>query len=520
MKIRKHKININIILIIISTIIFLVAFYIAAIIPIEICSGNDCPTQTPSSGLIPIQDKSPGLTIAYIGDAEPQSSSDVKELTKDLDQVIPQSPTGRVDAIFFMGDMTKISLTLKAVASSDVNNVPVYFVIGNHEAQSSDETAIIRGRYSASKFPLNPGPPGTDKTTYSMNVGNIHIINMNEYWNGATDDSYMKYSSSNGGYVPDRLYNWMSTDLSNTSDWKIVVGHDPLYPMSRHVGDSLDANKANRDKLQALFVSKNVSIFFGGHTHYASIQTIDGVYHVCTGVIGPGAGGSGDGFASISYAYSSTNNLTLTTKHENPTWNSPITRSFTISKVISSNLPLNITSYSPISPIIDNEGATQTFNLAFNQTVDLEWYINGTQVNSNSNVITANYTNTSAKQGTWELSAVANNSNGSVVQTWIWNVLDPIVSGSFINGTVKDSVSKSGLSGVNVLTNTGLSTKTNAVGFYSFEVTPDTTYTIRAELEPTYYPNSTMVTVSGASEVTDIELLKKLNGTITGRINN
>jgi len=74
MKIGKHKIDINIVLIIISTIIFLIAFYIVAIIPIETCSGNDCPTQTPSSGVIPAQDKSPGLTIAYIGDAEPETS--------------------------------------------------------------------------------------------------------------------------------------------------------------------------------------------------------------------------------------------------------------------------------------------------------------------------------------------------------------------------------------------------------------------------------------------------------------
>lgn len=460
-----------------------------------------------------------GATIAYFGDSEPASSSDAAEITRDLNQVIPLSPTGKVDAIFFMGDMTKISLTLQAVAASDVKNVPVYFVIGNHEAQSSSETAIIQNRFSSSIFPLNPGPAGTDKTTYSMNVGNIHVINMNEYWNGATDDSYMKYSSSDGGYVPDALYNWMSTDLSNALDWKIVVGHDPLYPKSRHIGTSLDENKTNRDKLQALFVSKNVSIFFGGHTHYASVQTIGGVYHVATGVFGSGADGSGDGFATISYAYSTANNLTMTMKQENPTWNSPITKSYTISKVISPNPPINITSYSPLSPIIDNEGATRTFNLTANQTLNVAWYINGTQVGSNSSVVAANYTNTSAKSGTWELSAVANNANGSTVQTWIWKVSD--VSGNFINGTVKDSVSKSGLAGVKVLTDIGFSTMTDAAGFYSFEVTPGRTYTLTARLEPAYYPNSTMVSTPLSGVVLqDIELLRKPGGTITGKINN
>ncbi|HMB44414.1 MAG TPA: metallophosphoesterase [Candidatus Methanoperedens sp.] len=325
MKTIKPPININIIIIIISTIIFLVAYAIVTIIPIEICSGNDCPNQTINPGIIPTPDPGYGSTIAYLGDSQPASSSDAKELTKDLNKVIPLSPMGKVDAIFFMGDMTKLSLTLQAVETSDVKNVPVYFVIGNHEAGSSSETALIQGRYSTSKFPLNPGPAGTDKTTYSMNVGNIHVINMNEYWNGANDDSYLKYSSSDGGYVPDALYNWMSADLSRTSDWKIVVGHDPLYPESKHVGNSLDANKANRDKLQALFVSENVDLFLGGHTHNAGVQNIGGVYHANTGVIGPGAGGSGDGVASISYTYTTANNLILTIKQENPTWSTPKT---------------------------------------------------------------------------------------------------------------------------------------------------------------------------------------------------
>ena len=208
----------------------------------------------------------------------------------------------------------------------------------------------------------------------------------------------------------------------------------------------------------------------------------------------------------------------MTMKQENPTWNSPITKSYTISKAISPNPPINITSYSPLSPIIDNEGAIRTFNLTANQTLNVAWYINGTQVGSNSSVVAANYTNTSAKSGTWELNAVANNANGSTVQTWIWKVSDPI--GSFINGTVKDSVSKSGLAGVKVFTDS-LSTMTDAAGFYSFEVTPSRTYTLTAKFEPAYYPNSTMVSTPLSGVVLkDFELLRKPDGTITGKINN
>src|SRR4030065_1884787 len=91
---------------------------------------------------------STGATIAYIGDAEPKSSSDIQELTKDLDQILPLSPTGKVDALFLMGDMKTISNTLQSINASTVKSVPIYFVIGNYEGSSNSETALIQGRYS------------------------------------------------------------------------------------------------------------------------------------------------------------------------------------------------------------------------------------------------------------------------------------------------------------------------------------------------------------------------------------
>ena len=48
---------------------------------------------------------------------------------------------------------------------------------------------------------------------------------------------------------------------------------------------------------------------------------------------------------------------------------------------------------------------------------------------------------------------------------------NPLPEIRFINGTVIDSVNKTGISGVKVFTNTSISTITNAAGFYSFEVT-------------------------------------------------
>src|SRR4030067_3867695 len=230
-----------------------------------------------------------GATLAYLGDARPSKFGTVgiTELTRDLNQVIPQSPTGRVDAIIMIGDMDKISQTKTAYAASNVTDIPIFYVVGNHEVGTSGDVDAIRAMYANSIIPLTPGPAGTDKTTYSFDVGEIHIVNINEYWNGANNDAWFKYGNGEGGYIPDALYNWISNDLSRASNpWKIVVGHEPLYPRSRHVGDSLDKDPANRNKLQDLFVSQNVAVFVGAHTHFATVNTVGVGIHVDAGVSG------------------------------------------------------------------------------------------------------------------------------------------------------------------------------------------------------------------------------------------
>ena len=88
----------------------------------------------------------------------------------------------------------------------------------------------------------------------------------------------------------------------------------------------------------------------------------------------------------------------------------------------------NITSSAPSSPVTDYSGAARTFNITIDQPVNVSWLINGTVVkDSEKGVTEANYTNTSAVVGTWIVSAVVENANGTDMQTWIWNVMAPPV---------------------------------------------------------------------------------------------
>ena len=84
--------------------------------------------------------------------------------------------------------------------------------------------------------------------------------------------------------------------------------------------------------------------------------------------------------------------------------------------------PPTITSFTHDSPVYDVEGATRTFNITTEQVVNVSWLLNGTEVQIDTSVIEALYTNTSPAVGIWNVSAIASNENGTDMHTWIWNV--------------------------------------------------------------------------------------------------
>ena len=88
--------------------------------------------------------------------------------------------------------------------------------------------------------------------------------------------------------------------------------------------------------------------------------------------------------------------------------------------------PPAILSFYPLSSSVsDVEAKTRTFNITVDEIVSVTWVINGTIVQPiNESVTEASYTNTSAKVGTWNVSAIATSitTGLSAMQTWIWIV--------------------------------------------------------------------------------------------------
>jgi S-layer protein (TIGR01567 family) len=78
----------------------------------------------------------------------------------------------------------------------------------------------------------------------------------------------------------------------------------------------------------------------------------------------------------------------------------------------------------PSSQVSSTEGVSQTFSFNANQTVNITWKINGTEVPSSSqtNVTSGSYTNSSPVVGFWNVTAEISNINGTITNQWDWTV--------------------------------------------------------------------------------------------------
>jgi len=162
-------------------------------------------------------------------------------------------------------------------------------VAGNHEAEMPEDMAWLRS-YDADSNGLAPpnvvntGPAPCEETTYSFDYGDAHFVLLNEYCNATSD-------TGADGDVADPVYQWLADDLDATEQtWVFVLGHEPAYVQPddesgrlRHLGESLDAVPAHRDRFWNLLRDQGVTAYICGHTHNYSAVQIDGVWQLDLG---------------------------------------------------------------------------------------------------------------------------------------------------------------------------------------------------------------------------------------------
>lgn len=85
--------------------------------------------------------------------------------------------------------------------------------------------------------------------------------------------------------------------------------------------------------------------------------------------------------------------------------------------------PTVLSPSSPASPLATIGKESVNFTVNFSQLVNITWYRNGTIIKGPENLITSSfYLASSPSEGTWNISAIGSNSNGSAMKTWTWTV--------------------------------------------------------------------------------------------------
>lgn len=295
-------------------------------------------------------------TILVLGDPHMgEASNRVAELTKDLNTAISLSPGGQIECILCTGDLEGVAKFDQAHKASMLGSKPAFIIPGNHDVGS---IADIK-KYQGTGYPLHPGPAGTEKTSFSFNVGQIHITMLNLYWDGKNNEGYTGGGKS-GGEVGSVLLSWLKADLvAATTKYKIVCAHEPMYPDKRHKGDSLDWNISARDALQKVLLDSGVDAFFAGHTHYARGDLIDSsILQIQDGVPGSKAGTTGDPYRSMWFVHIAANgDLVVTWKHNansGSSWSGAAVKTWVLpqgSTPIPTGKPV-LTSITPTSAIV------------------------------------------------------------------------------------------------------------------------------------------------------------------------
>ena len=142
-----------------------------------------------------------------------------------------------------------------------------YEVVGNHDrivGNKSDSQKSVADQAWRNYFSLpTNGPSGYDEFTYSFDMGNSHFI--------VLDTEKPKEHE-----ISQDQLDWLEKDLAvNQKDNTFVFYHEPAFPMSYKIGQSLDVNKNYRDALWTIIDKYNVTAVFNGHEHIFSRQSIE-----------------------------------------------------------------------------------------------------------------------------------------------------------------------------------------------------------------------------------------------------
>ena len=81
-----------------------------------------------------------------------------------------------------------------------------------------------------------------------------------------------------------------------------------------------------------------------------------------------------------------------------------------------------ISDHSPASDPTSTVGNSPDFSVNINETANVTWFLNGSLVKTDASVTTSEYSNDGASSGVYNVTAIAQNANGTAQYIWTWTV--------------------------------------------------------------------------------------------------
>lgn len=219
-------------------------------------------------------EKKDGFTFAIIGDTQyAKPGNPIGGFQQAVKNIKKANPA----LILHMGDV--VGSCEKNDCDSELNQwksimgtlfSKTYAVQGNHDRIEGDESEADRSWQNFFNFPTN-GPSGYSEFAYSFDYGNAHFV--------ALDSQKPSPHEINGEQRA-----WLIQDLSrNKKELTFVFFHEPAYPVSSKIGESLDVSGKERDELWKILDQFNVTAVFNGHEHITSRRSINSVHQFVFG---------------------------------------------------------------------------------------------------------------------------------------------------------------------------------------------------------------------------------------------
>lgn len=192
---------------------------------------------------------------------------DVEDGDKRIDNILANAQSRQLDFMVSLGDLCKpVLANRKVLEKFNSLGVPFYPVIGNHETDDFDLSAIIEF------YSLNA-------PYYSVSYDNFKLIFMNTCYlsDNGTEKPYYKRNFKQGTsvypIVPVDEIRWLSNEL-NDGKKCIIFSHHSF------VNEFPKRGVSNKLVMQELFRENAVLLCLNGHDHGDSFACVDGISYM------------------------------------------------------------------------------------------------------------------------------------------------------------------------------------------------------------------------------------------------